>query len=134
MSTQQVTRTSPPATMVVSKETARSLRSVPAQSPSPTSSSGASFYADLVLRRVEERGKHVDHGVSGRARDLAEAVGALDGRPRDIVHLHTTVVEQLTESTAPQRTAALVASAQLVLAEVLGHLAAHYRRRATSTI
>jgi len=82
------------------------------------------------MDRVEERGKRVDRGVHARARDLAEAIGAADGGPRDVVDLHTAVVGRLTEATDHQRTSALVASAQLVLAEVLGHLASHYRRRA----
>lgn len=89
------------------------------------------LYTDLILDRIEERGKRVDCGVNARARQLAETFGAQDRTPRDVVDLHTDAVRRLTHAADPRRAAGILASAQLVLVEVLGHLAGHYRRRAT---
>lgn len=89
------------------------------------------LYSELVRDRIEERAKRVDHNVTARARHLAQAYGADNATPRDVVDLHLAVVTRLTRATEePLRVTAVVASSQLVLVEVLGHLASHYRSRA----
>lgn len=89
------------------------------------------LYTELVRDRIEERAKRVDHDITARARHLAEAYGTDNATPRDVVDLHLAVVARLTRaSKEPRRVKAVVASSQLVLVEVLGHLASHYRSRA----
>ncbi|MDE0778598.1 hypothetical protein [Nocardioides sp.] len=92
-----------------------------------------SLYIALVRDRIEERGKAIDLKVGARAGALAEVLERSDATAREVAQLHVSCVERLSQSRGERRANAVLASAQLVLVEVMGHLLDRYRDRAVAT-
>ncbi len=90
----------------------------------------AAEYQLLVHDRLEERAKEVDRVVGRRAQELAMKICELDGTAADVTDLHLAAVNELARARNERRVRAVLHSGHLVLAEVLGHLANHYRLRA----
>lgn len=87
-------------------------------------------YRTLIVDRIEERGKAVYLEVGERALELADQLSVSAVSAREVADLHVSSVKGLTRDRSQQRADAVIAAAQLVLIEVLGHLSDRYRDRA----
>ncbi len=87
-------------------------------------------YGELVAQYVEERGLEVDYNVASRAKALAGDVALLRVTPRDVVDVHVAALRDLTDGVGRGRVRALMDAGQILLVQVLGHLASYYRAQA----
>lgn len=87
-------------------------------------------YAELVGQYVEERGLVVDYHVASRAKTLAGDLALLRATPRDVVDVHVAALRGLVEGRARGRVRVLMDTGQILLVQVLGHLASYYRAQA----
>jgi len=84
-------------------------------------------YADLIDDAVEERAFRVDSKTGQGLRVLAQRLGFLRARPKDVVEIHTTALKREMDGTQIRRAYILAEEARLLLIEVMGYLAAYYR-------
>jgi hypothetical protein len=85
-------------------------------------------YETLVQQMLEARIFKQSFDRRDEARALANALAIRSAGPREVIALHTAVIErQRASKQSPQRKQALVEEARLLLVEVMGYLAATYR-------
>lgn len=81
---------------------------------------------DQALRRRAQPGP--DPGAGLRA--LGESLGAQEAAPRDVVEIHLAAVRAASAGAPQPRQQAYLEEGRLLVLELMGHLAAHYRARA----
>ena len=64
---------------------------------------------------------------------MGEDIGFLNGRPRDVVEIHSTALKRKSNGAAPQRAQAYVQEGRLMVLEVMGYLASYYRNYSIRT-
>ena len=96
-------------------------------------------YALLVDRYVELLESTVEAlAYSGRPRPvtvmktLGREFGILNAVPRDVIDVHISALHRLSDRVHPERLSALAEEGRMVLLEVVGYLALHYRLHANS--
>ena len=88
----------------------------------------ADRYAQLLDAALDQRAFRVDNRVGDGLRALAEEIGFLRGGPRDVVELHTAALRGRIEGANPKKAQAYVDEGRIAVLELMGHLAAYYRR------
>ena len=83
-------------------------------------------YARLLEHFVEQKIYQVEYEISSQVNVLIEQLGYLQATPRDLIELHMSVVKQK-QSVAKQNKAFTIEGRYLLL-ELMGKLAAYYRR------
>jgi PAS domain S-box-containing protein len=110
--------------------TATAYGAAPLHQAAPEAFAGlVARYEELLDRALEQRAYRVDAGVSEGLRALVEPLGFLFARPRDLVEIHTRAVASRTRGASPRKAAVYAEEGRLLLLELMGHLASHYRRR-----
>ena len=84
-------------------------------------------YAFLLERFVEQKIYQVEHTISEQANVLIEQLGYLQATPRDLVVLHLSAIEQK-QARSKKKSQAFVVEGRYLLLELMGKLAAYYRR------
>lgn len=84
-------------------------------------------YSELIDRAVEQRAFKVDRKTSQGLRVMAQRLGFLRARPRDIVEIHTAALRNGVANKQMRRAYVIAEEARLMLIEVMGYLAAYYR-------
>jgi PAS domain S-box-containing protein len=84
-------------------------------------------YARVIDLALEQRVYKVEHPISEQLRDLAEQLGCLQAGPRDVVELHSRVLEAIVGKENPHKLKAYAEEGRLVALELLGYLTAYYR-------
>lgn len=84
-------------------------------------------YAELVEQAVEQRAFKIDRKTSQGLRVLAQRLGFLRARPRDVVEIHTDAIKREMAGRQMRRAYVMAEEARLMLVEVMGYLAAYYR-------
>lgn len=87
-------------------------------------------YGNLMDWALEQRSFKVDRKISEELRAMAEQLGFLKAGPRDVVEIHSTSLKNKTTGAVPQKAQAYVEEARLMILELMGYLAAHYRTHA----
>ncbi|HSN99252.1 MAG TPA: PAS domain S-box protein [Candidatus Nanopelagicales bacterium] len=82
---------------------------------------------DQALRQQVYRG---EPGVTGELREMAEQIGFLRGRPRDVIDLHVAAIEVRSRSAHPRKARAYAEEGRILLLELMGHLVLYYQRQA----
>jgi DNA-binding response OmpR family regulator len=84
-------------------------------------------YHDLLELALEERTHKVEHHVSDGLRTLADQLGFLHARPRDVVEIHSTVVNRGLHDSNVIKAQAYLDVGRLRVLELMGYLASYYR-------
>lgn len=87
-----------------------------------------SRYRAIIEETLEEQVLLTDKGTRNQLRTLAKELGNWHAGPRDVIELHKLAIGQLGEVLPAPRVKALIDEARLVLLELMGHLALHYRQ------
>lgn len=83
-------------------------------------------YGDLIDLALEQRMYKVDHQLSDNLRTIAQHLGALNARPRDVVEMHVTTLKDRTQSVTSAKAKAYAEEGRLVILELMGYLTSHY--------
>lgn len=84
-------------------------------------------YNQLIDRFVEQKIYQVEYTISGQINVLIEQLGYLQATPRDLIELHMSVIKQK-QSISKKKSQAFVVEGRYLLLELMGKLAAYYRR------
>lgn len=84
-------------------------------------------YSRLIDRFVEQKIYQVEYTVSEQINVLIEQLGYLQATPRDLVELHMSVIKQK-QSISKKKSQAFIVEGRYLLLELMGKLAAYYRR------
>jgi DNA-binding response OmpR family regulator len=87
-----------------------------------------SEYSEILDDTEEMRIYKVEHEISRRLRSLAQDLVMLRAGPRDIIEIHTSVINQKSEKMTSQRYGVYLDEGRLVVLELMGYVAALYRR------
>ncbi len=128
------------------KEQEREIRGLLQLSSSPTSVTAGLFgsqplresgplvfgeltrqYGSLIEKAMEQRAYKVDYSLSEDLRAMAERLGFLRAGPRDVVEIHSTVLQQKSSGVNPLKAQAYTEEGRLLVLELMGHLVAYYR-------
>ncbi len=83
-------------------------------------------YARLLEHFVEQKIYQVEYEISSQINVLIEQLGYLQATPRDLIELHMSVVKQ--KQAIAKQNKAFVIEGRYLLLELMGKLAAYYRR------
>ncbi|MEM9385393.1 MAG: response regulator [Pseudomonadota bacterium] len=88
-------------------------------------------YAEAVGDAIEQRAFHVDHRLSDRLQSMADTLGRLMAKPRDVVDIHTEALRMHGDGGggAPAKMRARVEESRYLLLELVGNLCSYYRRQ-----
>lgn len=84
-------------------------------------------YNELIDLALEQRAFKIDHRVSEHLRAMANQLGFLKAGPRDLIDIHSTVLERKGGSTHPLKAQAYVEEGRLMVLELMGYLVSYYR-------
>ncbi|GEO81319.1 NarL family two-protein response regulator [Pararhodospirillum oryzae] len=84
---------------------------------------------DLVDQAVEDRIYGSGHGVDTELQALADTLGFARAGPRDVIDLYVTVLRARDSSGPAKRRAVMMEELRLLVLQLMGHLANHYRMR-----
>jgi len=84
-------------------------------------------YGDLMELAVEQRAFRVKHDISGKLQDIAEEIGFLQARPRDVVEIHTSTLRKKTGAVNQARAQVYIEEGRIMVLQLMGHLVSHYR-------
>ena len=91
-------------------------------------------YGELLDQALEQRAYKVDHDISGSLRSVAEQMGFLKARPRDVVKLHSTVLQRKTSDVPSAKARAYLEEGRIMVLELMGYLSSYYRTHAFSAM
>lgn len=84
-------------------------------------------YGHLADLALEQRSYKVEHNVSEKLRSMGERLGFLRAGPRDVVEIHSSVLKRMGNGATPQKAKAYAEEGRLMVLELMGYLASHYR-------
>ena len=84
-------------------------------------------YEKLLDRFVEQRIYKVEYELSAQTNVLIEQLGYLQATPRDLIEIHTAILKQKS-TTIRKNNKAFMIEGRYLLLELMGKLAAYYRR------
>ena len=87
-------------------------------------------YGALLDLALEQRAYKVEHGLPSALRALADELGRMRAGPRDVIELHSTALRGRTVQARSRKAQAYVEEAHVMVLELMGYLAAFYRRQA----
>lgn len=87
-------------------------------------------YGSVMDEALERRIYKSDQNFSEPLAELAGRFGFLKGTPRDVVELHSAVLQQKSRSASPSKMRGYLEEGHLLLVELMGHVAAWYRNQA----
>jgi hypothetical protein len=87
-------------------------------------------YGELLDLALEQRGYKVDHRLPETLRALADELGRVRAGPRDVIELHTAALRTRTARGPSRKAQAYTEEAHVMVLELMGYLAGHYRRHA----
>lgn len=87
-------------------------------------------YRELIDRALAARLYKISPEISDALRVVAQRLGELRAGPRDVVDLHSAVLQSRVEEVNPRKAKAYVEEGHLVVLELMGYLAVYYRNLA----
>ncbi len=86
-------------------------------------------YEQILASAVDEQLFKVNHRVAERLQNLAERLGLLRAAPRDVVHLHVSVLRKKIAELSRANAQIYTETGRLTLLELMGDLVSFYRLR-----
>ena len=90
-------------------------------------------YCQALEQSLESQALKVNYNIGEHLRQIADSLGFLHARPRDVVELHTHALEIKTRSISTVKAKALVEEGRFLVLELMGYLAAFYRKYYTGS-
>jgi CheY-like chemotaxis protein len=87
------------------------------------------IYGDLLDQAMEQRAYKVEHDLTAKLRALAEQLGFLSAKPRDLVEIHSAALKGKIKVAPKQKIQVYMDEARLMVLECMGYLASYYRDR-----
>lgn len=87
-------------------------------------------YGQMLELTLEQQAYKVEHDLTTSLRALAEELGFLRARPRDIIDLHTTTLKRKISDPSLPKAQAYLEAGRLRVLELMGYLASYYRNHA----
>jgi len=84
-------------------------------------------YDELLELAIDERTYNVNHNLSDKLRDLALEIGSLKGGPRDVIEVHTRILNDKVVGGPYEKLQVYTEEARLLVLELMGYLVTHYR-------
>jgi PAS domain-containing protein len=84
-------------------------------------------YETIMEQAVEQRAYKVDYSLSEDLRVIAERLGFLKASPRDVVEIHSQVLQTKSRRVNPLKAQAYTEEGRLMVLELMGYLASYYR-------
>ncbi|NJP05762.1 MAG: PAS domain-containing protein [Chloroflexaceae bacterium] len=85
------------------------------------------WYDELIEAALEQRAMKVDHHISDKLRVMASQLGFLLAGPRDVIEIHSTVLQHKTSGDNPLKEQAYLEEGRLMVLELMGYLVSYYR-------
>lgn len=85
-------------------------------------------YQKILNQSVEQKIYRVDYELSNQVNVLAQQLGYLQASPRDLIELHTEVLKQKQDKLGQKKSRIFTVEGRYLLLELMGKLAAYYRR------
>lgn len=89
-------------------------------------------YDQLLELALDQRTYNVNHRISDQLRTLAIEIGTLKGGPRDVIEMHTFILNHKLAESPYERLQPYGEESRLLLLELMGHLVTHYRSQVGS--
>lgn len=86
-------------------------------------------YDKLIEMAMEQRAYKVDYGLSEELRSMAERLGFLKAGPRDVVEIHSKVLQAKSVGANAFKIRAYTEEGRLMIIELMGHLVSYYRNQ-----
>ncbi|MBM4258271.1 MAG: response regulator [Deltaproteobacteria bacterium] len=87
-------------------------------------------YSAILERTLEAHVFKITYDHSTPLRAIAEQLGTLVAGPRDVIALHTDVLQEKTKGVAAPKTNAYLQEGRMLVLQLMGYLASYYRIRA----
>jgi DNA-binding response OmpR family regulator len=87
----------------------------------------AESYARVVSRSLEEQAYRVEPSAPDDLQQMAQRLGHLWAGPRDVIELHTAVLQSLSSGANIKKIQALVREGRMLVLRLMGYLASYYR-------
>lgn len=84
------------------------------------------IYTQLLDSALEQRGFKVDNNLPARTKELAELLGSCQAAPKDIVEIHSSVLEKSLDNMEPGKSRVCNEEGRYLLTGILGHLCSYY--------
>ncbi len=84
-------------------------------------------YIQLMDRAFEQQIFKVDYDISNEIRSYSEQLCILKVGPRDIVEIHTTMLEEKKDRKSPKKSLSYVEEGRILLFKVMGYMISYYR-------
>lgn len=84
-------------------------------------------YATIMEQAMEQRAFKVKHDVSEGLRSMAERLGFLRAGPRDVVDIHSIMLQDKSRDANPIKAQAYIEEGRLMALELMGYLVSYYR-------
>lgn len=88
-------------------------------------------YGEALEGALKQQIYEGEPGISRELRDLADQLGFLRARPRDLLDLHLAALEIRSSGAHPRKAQAYAEEGRMALLELMGYLLSCYRRQAT---
>jgi hypothetical protein len=85
-------------------------------------------YGNLLDLALEQKAYKVNYEISEQLRTLADKLGFLKASPRDVVEIHTMTLKEKNQDVTLAKAQAYVSEGRIMVLELMGHLAAFYRK------
>lgn len=85
-------------------------------------------YSKSLGHSLEQRAFKVEYSASEELEALSGQLAAHRAGPRDVIEIHTSALRESIETAPHQKAQALMEEGRLMVLELMGHLAAFYRR------
>lgn len=87
-------------------------------------------YAHVIDLAMERRAFRVEYDTSESLRALAERLGFLKAGPRDVVKIHSMVLQTKSQGVHPVKAQAYAEEGRVMVVELMGYLVSYYRNYA----
>ncbi|MEX2261039.1 MAG: hypothetical protein WD696_03765 [Bryobacteraceae bacterium] len=84
-------------------------------------------YGVVMEMALERRAFKVEHKIPEELHSLADLLGSLKAGPRDVVEIYKAALSEKTQGVPLQRAYAYLDEGRLLMLELMGYLASHYR-------
>ncbi|HDP80042.1 MAG TPA: hypothetical protein ENN21_04275 [Spirochaetes bacterium] len=84
-------------------------------------------YCEALEAALEEKIYKTEPDTSGKLKAMAEELGLLKAGPRDVVDIHAKALKIKSTDAPPKKAQAYAVEGRIVVLELMGFLAAHYR-------
>jgi PAS domain S-box-containing protein len=90
-------------------------------------------YKNLLDKALERKVYKIEDTMSEDTRILANRLGTLNARPRDVIDVHITALKEQSERSNALKSEAYAEEGRLITLELMGHLVSYYRNRCDTT-